>query len=310
MRILIAGVGAVGGYYGGMLAKSYENKKNVKIEFLARGENYETIKRQGISIKSPRGSFNVKPTEIHSNLHNAGVFDFIIISVKSPALFQLLEEIKLVVGDRTVIVPLLNGIQSYKIIHERFPSALVCYGCANIVARLLHPGYIEKKSSFEKLSFGLSNNNDKRLSQLYNILLAADIDVKLTANIKEVIWTKYIFISSSAACTSYLDKTFGEIQENEEYWNLFLKLVKEGIMLANLSEVDLPSDTQKQIIEMFMNAPSSGTTSLHSDLQKGNINNELEELLGYIITFSKEHNFPLPNFARLYNEIKIKWQIH
>jgi len=50
IKIALSGIGAVGGYYGGMLARHYQNSKEVEIYFISRGENGQAIKEKGIEI--------------------------------------------------------------------------------------------------------------------------------------------------------------------------------------------------------------------------------------------------------------------
>lgn len=59
MRIVVVGVGGVGGLDGGLLAKS-----GVDVAYVARGEQLRALREQGLSIASPRGTFTVKPVEV------------------------------------------------------------------------------------------------------------------------------------------------------------------------------------------------------------------------------------------------------
>ena len=49
-RILIAGIGGVGGYFGGMLAHKYEHSDEIDISFLARGEHLNQIRKNGLKV--------------------------------------------------------------------------------------------------------------------------------------------------------------------------------------------------------------------------------------------------------------------
>ena len=51
VKIAISGIGAVGGYYGGLLAAYYQNSENVDIFFISRGENLQVIRKDGLEIK-------------------------------------------------------------------------------------------------------------------------------------------------------------------------------------------------------------------------------------------------------------------
>ena len=51
IKIAISGIGAVGGYYGGLLAAHYQDSEDVDIFFISRGENLKAIKEFGLEIK-------------------------------------------------------------------------------------------------------------------------------------------------------------------------------------------------------------------------------------------------------------------
>lgn len=61
MKILIVGAGAVGGYFGGLLAKWRDNSAgSLDVTFLARGGHLKAIQEKGLSIKSIKGDFNIR----------------------------------------------------------------------------------------------------------------------------------------------------------------------------------------------------------------------------------------------------------
>ena len=51
-KIAISGIGAVGGYYGGLLAARYKDSEDIDIYFISRGENLEEIRKNGIEVKN------------------------------------------------------------------------------------------------------------------------------------------------------------------------------------------------------------------------------------------------------------------
>ena len=60
-RIVITGIGGVGGYFGGMLARTYATNREVEVYFVARGKHGLEIARSGLEVETPKGSFRVRP---------------------------------------------------------------------------------------------------------------------------------------------------------------------------------------------------------------------------------------------------------
>ncbi|MDH3723508.1 MAG: 2-dehydropantoate 2-reductase, partial [Desulfobacteraceae bacterium] len=83
MKIAIAGIGGVGGYYGGLLAKRYSDDEDVEIVFIARGDHLEQIKKNGLNLITEKGTFTVKADLATDNPAACGIFDCVIFCVKA-----------------------------------------------------------------------------------------------------------------------------------------------------------------------------------------------------------------------------------
>jgi 2-dehydropantoate 2-reductase len=114
IRIVIAGIGGVGGYFGGQLARHYEKNKEAEIIFFARGENEKAIRQNGLKVESTIGEFIAKPKLVTSDASEIGKADFLIICTKSYDLEQTLLQLSPCINESTVILPLLNGIDNYE----------------------------------------------------------------------------------------------------------------------------------------------------------------------------------------------------
>lgn len=305
-KVLIAGLGAIGGYFGCKLCASNPNDGSLSIEFLVREKSVSFVQEQGLMVRDGGLEITGKPDDVFHDARGKGTYDYILICTKTPDLLGILDCISQSVGERTVIIPLMNGVQSVLQIKDRFPSALVCYGCTNIVVRKVGDGAVEKFSEFEKLHFGIPSQTDDRLTYFYQLLRSAGIDAALTEEIEPVIWTKFLFISSAAASTCYFNATFGQIRSNRDFFDTFLALLDEGIDLALKMNVRLNLGTKENIIGMLMATPIDATTSLHSDLQDNNPRNEMEELIGFFEAKSKEMGIGMPYHQMVYESLKKK----
>ena len=78
-KIAIVGLGGVGGYYGGMLAKYYADNPDVDIFFLARGEHLHKVQRDGLKVVTENDSFVASPTLATDNVGEIGVVDYVIL---------------------------------------------------------------------------------------------------------------------------------------------------------------------------------------------------------------------------------------
>ena len=104
IKIVVAGIGGVGGYFGGLLAIAYAGNDNIEIYFLARGKHLASIQQSGLTVIKGDISFTAKPFLATDNVNEIGDVDFIIISTKNYDLAQVLEQISPCVNSETVIL--------------------------------------------------------------------------------------------------------------------------------------------------------------------------------------------------------------
>ena len=128
IKIAIAGIGGVGGYFGGLLAKHYQDSEEVQVYFIARGENEEAIREHGLKVETPSATFIAKPDLVTSNAAQIGEVDLLICCTKSYDLEQSITQLKPCMGTQTVILPLLNGIDSNERIKAIYPENEVWEG--------------------------------------------------------------------------------------------------------------------------------------------------------------------------------------
>ena len=76
-KIAISGIGAVGGYYGGLLAARYKDSEDIDIYFISRGENLKEIRENGIEVKNTFLTIKAKPTLATDNPAEIGPVDYL-----------------------------------------------------------------------------------------------------------------------------------------------------------------------------------------------------------------------------------------
>ncbi|HEY5593378.1 MAG TPA: 2-dehydropantoate 2-reductase, partial [Paludibacter sp.] len=227
IKIVIVGLGGVGGYYGGLLAKKYADDPEVEIFFVARGEHLKKVRKKGLTVITEKGTFVVRPTLATDNVAEIGIADYVIMTTKSYDLDETVAQIKPCVGKDTVILPLLNGIDNSARIRALLPETEVWNGCVYIVARLNEPGVVESSGNVHRLDFGYENKVNERLIVFEKLLKNAGIDATFHENILLAIWTKFFFISSTASLTSFFDVSFGALLTDEVRKTTLVNLLEE-----------------------------------------------------------------------------------
>ncbi len=301
-RIAVLGIGGVGGYFGGKLAAHFADSENVEIIFITRGENEKVIKADGLKIITSDGEVVTKPKLTTGVASEIGAIDLLILCVKTYDLEESILSVRDSVGEHTTILPLLNGVDNTEKIKELMPYAEVWKGCVFIVSRLITPGVVKVDSRVRLLQFGGSGNTDKKSELTEQLFSSAGIDAELSADILKKIWEKFIFISSLATLTSFLDTNVGGIKCKAENKETLLKLIEEVTQLAKTKQINVDENIIGITLDRINNLPDENTTSMHNDFAKGG-RTELASLTGYVVNESKALNLSSPVYERLYAEL-------
>ena len=297
-RIGILGLGGVGGYFGGLLAKAYFKSDAVEIVFIARGETLKVVSELGLKIITDEDESTVFPAVVSNDPEVIGKLDFLICATKTYDIEESLEAIKKCITKNTVFLPLYNGVDAPERISTMFPDNEVLQGCVYIVSMIVSPGVIKKVGAFEKLFFGSETASVYKMKALQTIFQNAGIESYLVDNIEDTVWEKFVFISSLASATSYLNQNVGEILESESSRNLYVSLLNEITMIAAVKGLNLPNDIVMQTILKLEKTPKNVTSSMHRDLLAGR-KIELASLTEFVVNEGLKYEVDTPVYDKI-----------
>jgi 2-dehydropantoate 2-reductase len=224
------------------------------------------------------------------------------MTTKSYDLETTIHQIKPCVGQHTVILPLLNGIDNAARIRSILPETEVWEGCVYIVARLNEPGVVESSGNVHAFNFGSLNPTDQRLIFFEKLLKDASIEVTLHEKILPVIWKKFFFISSTASLTSYFNVGFYDLLTDEVRKKTLILLLEELLLVANAEGAEMDRSVIDSIVYRLQKLPPETTSSMHTDFKAGK-NTELQTLTGIVVELGKKHNINTPTYEMVFNEL-------
>lgn len=297
-RIGILGIGGVGGYFGGLLAKAYQKSDDVEIIFIARGETQKAIKENGLKIVTDDAETIVYPNLVSNNPEEIGKLDYLICATKTYDIEESLNALKDCIKNETVILPLYNGVDAPERIQQIYPENEVLQGCVYIISMIFSPGTIRKIGFYEKLFFGSKTASSFTLEALNLIFQKAKIESYLVKNIEEAVWEKFIFISALASSTSYLNQNIGEILSNSDSKITYIELLHEIEDVAHAKGLKLPHDIVAQTIQKLEKSPKEATSSMHRDLLAGK-NTEALSLTQFVVNEGKKHGVKTPLYEKI-----------
>lgn len=302
-RIGIIGTGGVGGYFGGLLADTYFQSNEVEIIFIVKPSTAKIIQEKGLKLTTPEFEKSIFPFLASNDPVIIGKLDYIICATKTYHLEESLVALKACITPETVILPVLNGVDSKEKIEKWFPENEVLFGCVYLVSRQIESGVIFKTGNMHSFHFGSPFASQEKLERLDSILKGAGIESYLTTTIQRTIWQKYLFISSIASLTCYLNKSIGEIFENEKWLKMLIDLLTEVHSVAIVNKIDLAENIVEITLQQMKTLPYESTSSMHSDFQKGNLT-EYQSLIEYVSLLGQKLNIKTPTFDKILFELK------
>ena len=206
MRILIVGAGAVGGYFGGRLAEAGRD-----VTFLVRPSRAKQLGQDGLRIISPHGNAVITPKLIGAEQIDTP-YDLVLLSVKAYALEAAMNDFAAAVGSETMILPVLNGMRHIDLLAKRFGEHSVIGGVCLVAAEIDGEGRIVQLADFQHLVYGERNGETTpRLKTLDATLQGAGFDARLSTDIMQAMWEKWVQLASLGAITCLMRGTIGEI---------------------------------------------------------------------------------------------------
>ena len=298
MKISVIGSGGVGGFFGGLLARSGH-----EVLFIARGEHLDAIRTNGLKLVRDNEEFVVYP-DATNNPESNGFSDLVLFTVKTYDSKLAIDIIKDSIGEKTRILTLQNGVDSYRELERVFGPERVLTGAAYIESKIDAPGVIKQTGDIVRIVFGRTDGNLTREAKgIEEELNKAGIPAELSANVLETLWTKFIFIASVAGVSAACRTRLGVLMKIGGYRDLLIGTMKEIEIVAKRKGICLDNDIVERTTGYVTDAVKDITASMHLDLERGR-KLELDALNGSVVRMGREVGIPTPLNETLYLVLK------
>jgi 2-dehydropantoate 2-reductase len=306
MHFLVVGTGAIGGYFGARLLASGQ-----QVSFIARGQQFKAIKEKGLTVESINGDLHLDNVTISEQINPICVYDVIIVAVKSYQLADISEQIVRAISEKSVVIPLLNGIYiDQLLVKQGVDKDKIITGFVNIIAQVAAPGKIKHIGVDPHITLGLSNaardNDDyltSRMKEVTNVFSQANISCKIKENIDVAVWGKYLFVAPWAALGSVLKIAIGEIRSQPEYYRQLHCIIDEYYQIALAHGVNVPLGVIQGIKKAIDSLPAQSKPSMQKDIDLGK-NTEFMTLVGASYQLARKYQLHTPQLNKCYHVLK------
>lgn len=278
MRILVVGAGAVGGYFGGRLAATGQD-----VTFLVRAGRAEKLQRDGLVISSPRGDLTLRDVKTILAGVNAEPFDLVLLSCKAYSLDDAIDSFAPLVGESTLILPLLNGMRHIDVLVEKFGASRVLGGQCVIAATLNAAQHVVHLNDLHAITFGelAGGGTSERVQEIADAMAGANFDAAVSESILLRMWEKWVFLATLAGSTCLMRGSVGDILAAPDGKRLIENLLGECQAVAEHNGFTMGPDFDARATQTLL-TPTPLTASMLRDMENHS-HTEADHILGDLI---------------------------
>lgn len=293
-KVSIIGMGALGLLYGGFIS---ESGSGIEVTYVMDDDRY---KKYSDSVIINNG---IEKTYHMESASRATEADLVIVAVKYSGLMDALVLMEPCVGENTIILSVLNGISSEKIIAARYGMNKLIYTVAQGMDAMKF-GNVFQYTQMGHLHIGAVTDSQKEnLERVKNFFEQLEIPYVKEADIRYRMWSKFMLnVGVNQTCMVYAT-TYSGVLEKGEPNLIMISAMREVIALANAEGIPLSEADINQYIKILKTLSPEGTPSMGQD----RINrkpSEVEMFAGTVIELAQKHDIYVPVNSFLYDRVK------
>ncbi len=232
------------------------------------------------------------------------IMDLVIVCVKNYQLKDSINDLNKFINSKTIILPMLNGIEAHDYLKSIYKYNRVLYGVINIEANKIDNKVIASK--IINLQFGDEYNYYLRepLIKIKKIFDNYNINNHIYHNMKRRMWSKWtlnIGINQISALNNYTYKDMSEPKVKEYLFHIFDEVYNVSLKY----NIGLTLDDINDLKNMVNNFNSDRVTSLTVDFNKGGLN-EIDSFGKKILELADNKNIDVPYNKDLYFKLNEK----
>jgi len=283
MKVAMVGAGGVGGFFGGHMARA-----GADMRFLARGAHLAALKTDGLTILSDVAPIDRLKVRATGDPREIGPVAAALLAVKLADTESAIAQMAPLVGPKTVVASLQNGVEAIERMSAAFGREHVLGGVCHIAIAIERPGVLRHTGTMARITLGeLDGSKSERLTALVETCKRANLDVIESPGIHRAIWEKFVFLSMLSGVTALARTPIGPIREDAEGRLLITRALSESTAVARACGIALPGDHVEKSLAFVDSLPAAMKASMLHDLERGG-RLELPWLSGAVVRLGRE----------------------
>ncbi|MCE5174250.1 MAG: putative 2-dehydropantoate 2-reductase [Bacteroidales bacterium] len=295
LRYAVIGTGALGGFYGGMLAHAGND-----VHFLFHSD-YDYVRENGLKVDSVIGDFHLNKINAYNSTAQMPPCDVIFVCLKTNNNKMLAQILPPLLHEKTCVILIQNGLHIESNLAADFPNLSIAGGMAFICSNKIGKGHIAHLD-YGKLTVGsYQGENEALLKQVCCDLEAANVPAGYSDNLEESRWKKLVWnIPYNGMCV-VLNTTTERLMQNKETYDLIRDLMLEVIGAANACGVGIEEGFAKDMLDSTLRMkPYAPSMKLDYDFKRPL---EIEAIYSEPLSAACDAGFDMPKVAMLEQQL-------
>jgi 2-dehydropantoate 2-reductase len=290
VKILVAGTGGVGGYYGARLLAAGHD-----VWFLARGDNVAALRSGGLTVLSTHGDLRFDRVNAIQDGTESGPVDAVLFCVKTYDNETAADTVAGAIAPGTVVCSLQNGVENEAFLATRFPRGTVLGGVTRLESWLDAPGVIIQRGTLADIVVGAFRDRDQPAAlALVEAFQDTPVPASVSPDIVADLWTKLLVISGIGGVTAYCRCSIGEVREDPKLVSLLLRAMEEVGTVAAARGISIAQGLPEVVLASVKNAlDPQAKSSMCRDVERGRPL-EVEAINGAVTRFGVEARVATP----------------
>lgn len=280
MKIAVMGAGAVGCYYGGLLAKAGH-----EVTLIGRPRHVEAIRREGLRLQTAESDVHA-PLAASTEPAAVRGADIVLCCVKTSDTVSAASAMAPFLRPDAVIVSLQNGIENPELLRATLPQEIIP-AAVYVATAMAGDGHVRHHGGGQ-LVIGRSPDSEA----VATLFSSAGVPVDISDNIVGVQWTKLIINCAYNALSAISGLPYAKLVQQPGIVQILREVVDECLTVAAKAGI-VPVGDVWEGVERIPRTMAEQTSSTAQDIKRGRPT-EIDWLNGYIVRKGLELGVPTP----------------
>ncbi|MDP9881999.1 2-dehydropantoate 2-reductase [Variovorax boronicumulans] len=292
MKVAVMGAGAVGCYYGAMLARAGH-----EVVLIGRPSHVEAVRANGLRLETKAFDEQVR-LEASTEAGAVQGADLVLFCVKSTDTESAAAQIQPHLAPGALVLTLQNGVDNDARVRAALPSHDVAAAVVYVATEMAGPGHVKHHGRGE-----LVIAPSRRSEEVAQALIAAGVSMQISDNVRGALWAKLVLNCAYNALSAVSQLPYGELVQGTGVTDVIRDVVAECLAVAKAEGVVIPGDVDAAVRGIAQSMPSQ-YSSTAQDLARGK-RSEIDHLNGLVVRRGEALGVPTPANRVLFVMVKL-----